>query len=465
MCYLKMNDDFYIQQQIPVVLDIFKDYRKEILEEQNRNSFFDQEQNIYDLIIDYEYKKGNYEKAFNYTEESRSRSLLDLMNSGEEVFNSYSKANTDYLPSVAKPSDLTNIQARMPEQVQIVEYTVLDDKLVVWLITKEDFQTVEIAVKSDELQELVTSYLNLIRQPDISNTEKQKELAVKLYGKLLSPISNLIHPQKDICLVPDKFLFYLPFAALISPKSRDYLIADNNIFYAPSASVFLLSSKKAKERKNNSSETLLSVGNPDFDEKSYPNLSKLKSSERESAEISKFYEGSTQLIGSEAAEKTVRRHILQADVVHFAGHYIVDEQNPYLSGFVLAKSNNFKEQQESLLTNYEIIRENLSRPKLIILSACQTGIDGYYKGEGIIGASRTFLAKGVPLVIASQWSVDSEATAELMINFHRFRKLNKLTSVASLRKAQLELISSSNPRFQHPYFWAGFTALGGYSEF
>ncbi|CAN5122903.1 hypothetical protein BH20ACI1_BH20ACI1_07670 [soil metagenome] len=465
MCYLKMNDDFFIQQQIPIVLNIFKDYRKEILEEQNRNSFFDQEQNIYDLVIEYEYGKANYERAFNYTEESRSRSLLDLMSSGAKVFDSHSKADVSYLPAVAEPSNLTEVQARMPEQVQIVEYTMLQDRIVIWLITKEGFKTTQAEVKSDDLQKLVTSYLNLIKQPDVSNAEKEKELALELYEKLITPIAEMIDPQKDICFVPDKFLFYLPFAALISPKSQNYLIADNNIFYAPSASAFLISSKKAREREGDSNETLLSIGNPSFDEKSYPNLSKLESSEKESEEISEFYRNSTQLNGQDSTKENVKRYLFQSDVVHFAGHYIINEQSPYLSGFVLAQSYNSEEENDSLLTNYEIIGEKFSHTKLIILSACQTGIDGYYKGEGIIGASRTFLAKGVPLVVASQWSVDSEATKELMVSFHRFRTTQNLTSVASLRKAQLEMISSSNQRFRHPYLWAGFTALGGYSAF
>ena len=87
----------------------------------------------------------------------------------------------------------------------------------------------------------------------------------------------------------------------------------------------------------------------------------------------------------------------------------------------------------------------------------------FIAGEGAIGASRTFLAMGVPLVIASQWKVDSYATAELMIRFHYYRKIKKLLTVEALRHSQLDLLQ--NGEFQHPSFWAAFTAYGGYSKF
>jgi CHAT domain-containing protein len=81
----------------------------------------------------------------------------------------------------------------------------------------------------------------------------------------------------------------------------------------------------------------------------------------------------------------------------------------------------------------------------------------------MIGASRTFLATGVPLVVASQWAVYSEATAPLMIDFHRRRTTQKLSTVEALRQSQLEMLK--NEKYRQPYYWAAFIALGGYSKF
>src|SRR5262249_29946271 len=107
----------------------------------------------------------------------------------------------------------------------------------------------------------------------------------------------------------------------------------------------------------------------------------------------------------------------------------------------------------------EIGKLRLNQTRLVVLSACKTGFENYYHGEGAIGAARTFFAAGVPQVVASRWKVDSSATALLMTSFHRNRKKLGLTTAESLRAAELELLANEN--FSSPYFWAAFAAIGG----
>jgi CHAT domain-containing protein len=102
---------------------------------------------------------------------------------------------------------------------------------------------------------------------------------------------------------------------------------------------------------------------------------------------------------------------------------------------------------------------------VVILSACRTGVESYYKGEGMIGMSRVFIVAGVPLVVASLWSVDSQATMELMVKLHKYRRQDKLTTAEALRRAQLEMLNGSQPRYQRPYYWAAFMAIGGKTSF
>ena len=106
---------------------------------------------------------------------------------------------------------------------------------------------------------------------------------------------------------------------------------------------------------------------------------------------------------------------------------------------------------------------NLARTRLVVLSACQTGIEQQLRGEGPIGFARSFLVAGTPVVVASLWPVDSDATSELMILFHRFRKLEHLSTTEALTRAQQEIMTRGN--YRNPYYWAGFIAIGGYSEF
>jgi len=131
-----------------------------------------------------------------------------------------------------------------------------------------------------------------------------------------------------------------------------------------------------------------------------------------------------------------------------------------MSKLVLAKQTGSGD-----LTLGELVDMKLPRTKLVVLSACETSGQDYYNGEGLIGIARTFLRTGIPLVVASQWSVESESTAQLMLKFHRYRKLPGVSSLAALRKAQLELLEDPNGLYSDPYYWAAFTTVGGYADF
>ena len=106
----------------------------------------------------------------------------------------------------------------------------------------------------------------------------------------------------------------------------------------------------------------------------------------------------------------------------------------------------------------EFEKIGLLRARLVILSACQSGLGQYYRGEGIVSLVRPFLARGVPTVVASLWPVDSPATAMLMIDFHRARKQNSLLAADALRAAQLRMMQGDS--FNHPYYWAPFVVIG-----
>ena len=451
LCYFALKDDSAIQQHVPMVLDIFKRYRTEILEEQNRNSFFDKEQSVYDLAIGYEYGNGNTENAFNYSEDSRSRSLLDLLNDKANL----DKQEIKFSKKTFEPLSLGEIRSQMSEKTQILQYSVLENKVLIWLISKTDFSVTTTDISADDLKQKVNSYLESLARKE----GDEKSLSEELFQLLIKPMSEKLVHEKQICIVADKFLFYLPFSALLSPKTKHYLIMDYDLLFSPSANVFLISSNRAKEYEENLSENILVIGNPSFNQDSVYNLnlSKLPNAENEANKIGEFYQTSKVLIGSNVDKKTVKDYFQKSEIIHFAGHYMVNETSPMLSSFIL--------KDDETLDNIELFNENLSKTKLIILSACQTGIERYYQGEGMIGASRTFLAKGIPIVVASQWSVDSEATSELMIRLHYYRKNEQLSTAQALRKSQIDLINSENKKYQIPYYWAAFEVFGGDARF
>jgi CHAT domain-containing protein/cytochrome c-type biogenesis protein CcmH/NrfG len=471
LCNLAEKNETAFNEELPVILNLFREFRSTILEEESRNNFFAAEQDVYDIVIDYEFSKGNYEKAFDYSEESRSRSLLDLINSGvkasDNQLNPESEPETKIALSGQEPLKLADLQAQIPEQVQLVQYSVLDDKVLIWLITKNTFNAYKADISSAELASEAITYLKLISREEPSNPDKEKELAIKLYDLLFGQIENQLDSGKKIGLIPDKVLFRLPFATLISARDEKFFISKYTFFVAPSVNVFLACTQKSTEKTGEQAESLLSIGNPSFDRQKFTNLADLPSAKTEAEAIRDFYgEAVLLLTDKDATKEKIKENLTKSNVIHFAGHYIVDEYAPQFSKLILAKDKQINKLQDSeTLMNYEIIGERFTNTRLIVLAACQTGIESFHNGEGMIGASRTFLATGVPLVVASQWNVDSKATTRLMKQFHYYRKREKLSTVDALRRAQMDMLETGTGTYGHPYYWAAFITLGGYSEF
>jgi CHAT domain-containing protein/Flp pilus assembly protein TadD len=461
LCYLAQNDKSRLEQELPVVLNLFEQNRRSITEEASRNTFFDNEQDVYDLAIDYEYSKGNKEQAFNYSEISRARSLLDSLKHGAKLSDEEVEVK---FSEFAEPWKLEEIRQAMDEQAQIVQYSVLEDKVLIWLITKNSFDAVSSPIQSKDLNEKVVSYLEILSDRTKESFDEEDALSKEIYQILISPIKTKLDPTKELTFVPDKFLSRLPFPALISPESKKFLVEDFASFYAPSTNVFLISSENAKKQvSDRAQEKILIIGNPTFDQNQFSDLPSLPSAEKEAKEIKDLYQNqnSTVLTDKDATKDNVKHHFSQAEIVHFAGHYVIDALSPMRSFLLLVGKD-----EDARLSNYELMKETLSpRLKLIILSACETGVERYYNGEGMIGASRTFLEMRIPLIIASQWRVDSDATEILMSKFHKYRKQENLSSVAALRRAQLDMLGEHNKDYKKPFYWAAFAPIGGHTQF
>ena len=163
------------------------------------------------------------------------------------------------------------------------------------------------------------------------------------------------------------------------------------------------------------------------------------------------------------------KELEKADVAHLAMHHIPDDQSPLHSKLVLAaepsRDGSGGQRGGGALSAYELYGLDLSRTRLVVLSACQTRAEEYLQREGPVGISRSFEAAGVPLVVASLWKVDSPATKDLMISFHQNRKRAGLSTAEALKQAQLAMLNDTESRRRHPYYWASFVVTGGYSEF
>jgi CHAT domain-containing protein len=462
LCHVALDDDAEIEAELPVVFEQFNEYRAMIVEEQNTNSFFDREQGVYDIAIDHAYAKGEALRALAYSEESRARSLLSTLRGGART----TSPGEDSAPQgVAQPLSPREIQERMPADVQVIQYAVLDDKTLVWLITKEAISNAKITIAADDLRAKISDYADGISHAPADSRENLHRLARELYDTLVGPVAARLDPGKDVCVIPDKAVALLPFSALISTQTGRYLVEEFSIQYAPSLNVFVHCSEAARGKSAAGAESLLSVGNPSFDGEDYPALAPLPAAADEVRAIARYYSPVHEFVGPNAVREEVEPRLADAEVIHFAGHYVVDDRDPMSSRLVLAKGRGRVGTDDGSLSARALAGRKLPRAKLVVLSACRTGADGYYNGEGVISLGRTFLGAGIPLVVASQWAVDSAATAELMTKFHRYRKTQDMSTVAALRRAQLEMLDAPDGLYSDPYYWAAFLPMGGHVSY
>lgn len=450
--------------QLDIVLGLLEEHRKKILQQSYRNSFFDMEQGVYDIAIGFAYEMLDQpEQAFNYSELSRARSLLDSATLTRQIVNDVDIPE-EVLSGSTRPMTIAEIQRRLPQEAQILQYAVLKDHLVAWIVTKDRVESRTIPLDAEHLSIMVNAYLGQVSKPAIEVDQNLRKMSAGLYESIITPVENYLDKKRKLCIVPDKILNLLPYSSLISPHTGKYLIEEYSLLFAPSSTLFIRSTLNAGRRAGKRKERLLSLGNPVFDRSVY-DLPDLSSARTEVQEISSIYGAGRSLIGNDATKKTLLKEIERSDVVHLATHYLPVERSPMLSRLILAKGSDSKNERDSILALHEVYGLKLPKARLVVLSACQTNAEQYYDGEGSMGLSYAFESVGVPLIVSSLWQVNSDTTANLMVRFHHLRKMAGESTIDALRKAQIEMLNGSDQRLHHPYYWSAFIVTGGYSRF
>ncbi len=266
----------------------------------------------------------------------------------------------------------------------------------------------------------------------------------------------------NICIVPDGFLWNLPFQALIT-KSNHYMIEDHALYYAPSLSV-LREMTKDKVGNEKRDASLIAFGNPVIgkDEQRDEELCPLPEAETEVTSIAKTFVAadSKVFIGREASEKTFRALAPTYATIHLATHGLLDNRQPLYSRLLLTKTEGDPE-NDGLLEAREIMNMNL-HADLAVLSACETANGRISPGEGVVGMSWAFFVAGTRSMLVSQWKVNSASTSHLMMNLYQGLKPRQRKEEGQkarvLREASLRLMKDQ--RYRHPFYWAGFVLVG-----
>lgn len=113
--------------------------------------------------------------------------------------------------------------------------------------------------------------------------------------------------------------------------------------------------------------------------------------------------------------------------------------------------------EDGELTAYEVSHFLLLETKLVVLSACVSGLGETQSTEGVFGLQRAFRLAGARHVLVSLWQVDDAATTQLMQYFYHNWLNKKMDARQALRAAQQKM--QQLKEYDHPYYWAGFVFI------
>jgi len=186
----------------------------------------------------------------------------------------------------------------------------------------------------------------------------------------------------------------------------------------------------------------------------------------------------TRLTGTRATEEALKAALPAHSWVHIATHGFFQPEGTVardtsrdiaglfpglLSGLVLAGANTEPpdDREDGLLTAEELTWLDLTDCELVTLSACETGLGSARGGAGLIGLRRALHQAGAKTVVASLWTVEDQATAELMDSFYHHLWVEGATRSDALRAAQLEMLERNREQGDpRPSTWGAFVLSG-----
>ena len=445
----------------------------------------------------------SFKQIFKQISETKDDIELYLLKREQESLYNVSKILEDQLKrsspryaSIIYPDPVTvdKVKKELGVNTALISFKEGVDNFYAMVITKDDYKVFKLdSIKSIESK--VEILINELRSGEFGSYFYSSSR--ELYKILLGHVEDIIKDKKELIIIPDGILHYLPFEVLLTRDLTDqdlvsgnesslpYLIKDYDIRYLPSATMMKtfklytdseapkdficfadpvfeselesqLSPEEQKKEEEAKEKLLEEMKELDIDiPREGSTLVRLVNTGTEANGIAELFNpDNVSLYTRETANKNnlMKEDLSQYKYIHFATHGLVNNDKPQFSS--LALCYDFTGSNE--LQVREIFELKLNAD-MVVLSACNTALGKEMKGEGIIGLTRAFLVAGSKRAVVSLWSVADKSTSEFMIDFYRYIKEGK-TITQSLREAKLNMINSKE--YTHPYYWAPFVLFG-----
>jgi CHAT domain-containing protein/Tfp pilus assembly protein PilF len=469
--------------------------------------------------------EGEPEAAGRRVERDRLRAEVERLE--EEV-----SARSAEFRVVGQPVTLSRVQEAIPSTaalIELVAYRPYDPKAaasqtrfgarryVAYVLRREGEPVWAELGEAEPIDRAVEAWRRSLVSPA---GREVKERARSLDGLVMLPLRKLLGETRQLFLSPDGALNLIPFGALVDEQGR-YLVENYSITYLTSGRDLLRTQTDAPARQGP-----IVVANPSFDASvpgspaageppSRPSnlrgvsFSPLPGTKGEASALGLILPGVRVLTATQASEATLKQ-VGGPSILHVATHgfFLPDQppalsdaahspetrgiaisigsaerapaENPLLrSGLALAGANQGRggAGEDGVLTAYEAAALDLWGTRLVVLSACETGVGDVRVGDGVYGLRRALVLAGSESQVMSLWQVDDAATRDLMVAYYKRLRAGEGRTEA-LRAVQLGMLRGGgaggdgpdralSPRAgargasrSHPFFWASFIQSG-----
>lgn len=300
----------------------------------------------------------------------------------------------------------------------------------------------------DEVNEKVGNYRNQVlglRSPTrasrvvlADNQAGQDPAALSELNRLIwEPVEKVLPPSTNsLLLSPDGELNFVSFATLLDSEQR-FLTEKYSLSYLSSGRDLVMRVEPSEGKD------VRLFGNPDYGEHKAGVegvfLSPLPGTEKECRTLQGVFQEQqpVMVLGPEALESAVR-DLVSPGVLHIATHGLflseaLGPRNPMsrsglaftgaqvtLDDWVVGAASD--PEKDGFLTAEEVGQMELAETRLVVLSACDTGLGASENGEGVLGLRRGFVKSGAQNLLFTLWPIDDEETARFMVDFYRLQE-------------------------------------------
>ncbi|WP_431243726.1 CHAT domain-containing protein [Flavobacterium sp. P21] len=351
--------------------------------------------------------------------------------------------------SIAENFDFKAFSSKLEKEKAIMIYYFMGAEYLYYFTIQNNQISLNHFDVTDNANSRILKFIDYFRTPDAITNDI---VGYNYYGKSAYELLKLPSNQncKNLIIVPDGILNFLPFEALITKESNTtnfakmhYLLNDFKIAYNTSANIYLNSKPVQKSEK-----TVLGVF-PVFEKTAF----ELTYSKKELESIRSNFKGKY-LENADATFANFKNNASNYAILHLSTH---------------ASSGDIETPASIKFYDQEIFYSELYNlhinPDLVVLSACETGIGKLYKAEGAMSVARGFQFAGAQNLLFSLWKVNDFTTSVFMEDFYKNVNHN-VSYFEANNKAKLDYLNNksiSNVK-KSPYYWSSFVYYGSVSN-